>query len=280
MNKLFKRMNFEKLSETLATKEIEWRFNPPTAAWWGGFWERLIGVLKRLLRQTLKQTCLNYEEMLTVLLDCEAIINSRPITFMSENDHDVVPLTPCMFSQEVKEIDVIELDEIERVQFDKRYLYRQRVKDDLRHRFRNEYLGALSNQSTRKPKSNKVINVGNIVLIGSENVKRLNWPLARVKNIIFGKDNNVRLVRLITKNGELIRPVQRIFPLELQQDNNLESQYNDIVIEKLKIKNELRVKSKNVDRYEDDLNLENKTDKIVTTKSGRVVKKPNRLMYV
>ncbi|XP_076384686.1 uncharacterized protein LOC143263817 [Megalopta genalis] len=78
--------NFEEVARVAATKQIEWKFNPPTAAWWGGFWERLIGILKRLLRRTLRKSCLTYEEMLTTLLDCEAIINNRPITFMSERD--------------------------------------------------------------------------------------------------------------------------------------------------------------------------------------------------
>lgn len=65
------------------------------------------------LRRTLKKSCLSYEEMLTVLLDCEAIINSRPITFMSESESEVMPLTPSMFLQEIKEIGVLDLDQIE-----------------------------------------------------------------------------------------------------------------------------------------------------------------------
>lgn len=143
MNNTFKHIDFKELATIVATKQIEWRFNPPTAAWWGGFWERLNGILKRLLRRTLKRSCLNYEEMLTVLVDSEAIINSRPITFMSENDEHIVPLTPAMFLQEIKEIGVLDLDHIESKRLEKRFAYRQRIKDDLRRRFRSEYLGAL-----------------------------------------------------------------------------------------------------------------------------------------
>lgn len=50
---LLRNVDFAKLSKIMSTERIEWKFNPPTAAWWGGFWERLIGVLKRLLRRTL-----------------------------------------------------------------------------------------------------------------------------------------------------------------------------------------------------------------------------------
>ena len=172
LNNMFERLDFKKLSKILATEQVEWKFNPPTAAWWGGFWERLIGILKRLLRRTLKKSCLDYEEMLTILLDCEAVINSRPITFMSDNNHEVVPLTPSMFLQEVKEIGVLDLDRIENCQLDKRYSYRQKIKEDLRQRFRCEYLGALLNRSSKGSNVQK-ISVGDVVFLENESVKRL-----------------------------------------------------------------------------------------------------------
>ncbi|XP_043492371.1 uncharacterized protein LOC122517840 [Polistes fuscatus] len=132
LNNAFKTIDFEKLARTVAIDQIEWKFNPPTAAWWGGFWERLNGILKRLLRRTLRKSSLNYEEMMTVLLDCEAIINSRPITFLSENKQDLVPLTPSMFLQDTKEIGVLDLDRVEKCDFAKRYNYRAKIKEGLR----------------------------------------------------------------------------------------------------------------------------------------------------
>ncbi|XP_033228963.1 uncharacterized protein LOC117180578 [Belonocnema kinseyi] len=71
------RVDLEKVTGDENLQGIEWKFNPPSTPWWEGFWERLIGILKRLLRRTLKKSCLDYVEMLTVLLDCEAIINPR-----------------------------------------------------------------------------------------------------------------------------------------------------------------------------------------------------------
>ena len=52
--------------------------------------------------------------MLTVLLDCESVINSRPITFMSDSHNELMPLTPSMFIQEIKEIGVLDLDNFEK----------------------------------------------------------------------------------------------------------------------------------------------------------------------
>ena len=48
------------------------------------------------------------------------------------------------------------------------------------------------------------------MLIGDQNVKRISWPLAKVIKIFPGKDGKVRVVELKTKNGILLRPVQRL----------------------------------------------------------------------
>ena len=52
--------------------------------------------------------------MLTVLLDCESVINSRPITNMLDSNNELMPLTPSMFIQEIKEIGVLDLDNFEK----------------------------------------------------------------------------------------------------------------------------------------------------------------------
>ncbi|GBN53019.1 hypothetical protein AVEN_189799-1 [Araneus ventricosus] len=54
---------------------------------------------------------------------------------------------------------------------------------------------------------------GDVVLIGSDNTKRLNWPLGRVIELFQGKDNIERVAKLRVANGEIIRPIQRIYPL-------------------------------------------------------------------
>ena len=41
------------LKETLSRKSVEWRFIPKKAPWFGGFWERLIGLTKTTLKKVL-----------------------------------------------------------------------------------------------------------------------------------------------------------------------------------------------------------------------------------
>ena len=127
--------------------------------------------------------------------------------------------------------------------------------------------------SKGKVKISRDIKVGDIVLIGSDNSKRVDWPLARVKELFPGKDGNERVVRLVTTNGEFIRPIQRIFPLELNQDDS-DHQMNKI----------LTTNCKNLPKPNSIICEENhrgKTNdtKVVITRSGRIPRKPNRLEY-
>ncbi|GFT01968.1 integrase catalytic domain-containing protein [Trichonephila clavipes] len=61
--------------------------------------------------------------------------------------------------------------------------------------------------------------MGDIVLIGDDWKKRLQWPLTRVIKLIPGKDGLVRTVKLKTKSCPLTRPIQRVFPLEASGNN-------------------------------------------------------------
>ncbi|GBM93331.1 hypothetical protein AVEN_217333-1 [Araneus ventricosus] len=185
------------------------------APWWGGFWERLIGMLKSILRKVLGKASLQFEELCTVLCDAEGIINSRPLTYLSEDNEDLVALTPAMFLQDVKEIGVPDIDQIDAKRMNKRFFYRQKLCQDLRKRFRIEYLGHLREFS--KICNESKIKEGDIVLIGDSNVKRINWPLGRVIKLYLGKDKKVRLVEIQTKSGSFLRPIQRLFPLEISQ---------------------------------------------------------------
>ena len=72
---------------------IDWRFNVEKAPWWGGVFERMIQSTKRCIRKTIGRARLTYDELLTVLAECEMILNSRPLTYI-ESETSEEPLTP------------------------------------------------------------------------------------------------------------------------------------------------------------------------------------------
>ncbi|KAI5727986.1 hypothetical protein M8J77_009660 [Diaphorina citri] len=207
------KIDWNEVSRYSSTKKIEWRFNPPSGPWWGGFYERLIGMMKQLLKRVLGKSRVTCEELLTMLSDCEAVMNSRPLSYMSEDKSETSFLTPAMFLQDIIENGVPEYDLIQDTDLGKRFKYRQELVQELRKKFRDEYLGQLQPLSVKRV--DKPLQVGEIVLIGDDNIKRVNWPTGIITEIVEGKDGHARVVKLRTAEGTLTRPVQRIFRLEL-----------------------------------------------------------------
>ncbi|XP_068240405.1 uncharacterized protein [Palaemon carinicauda] len=74
---------------------VNWKFITPRALWPGGFYERLVGVLKGCLFKALYHKRVSFEELRTLLVKFRAVINSQPLTYLS-SDLDCKALTPSM----------------------------------------------------------------------------------------------------------------------------------------------------------------------------------------
>lgn len=231
-----KQLNWNEITNKFNIEKIEWRFNPPSSPWWGGWWERLIRMIKELLRRNLGLASLAYEELMTVLCECEAIINSRPLTYISDSFETLQPLTPSMFLQPNINIQVDDLNQIDSKSLNRRVRYILKIRECLKSRFQKEYLSLLVNRSKEKSPKSTSIKVGDVVLIGEDNVKRIKWPLAVVLKMYNGRDGVSRVAKLKTASGELIRPVQRLYSLEISADQiqNCDSEKSDTKRRRLK----------------------------------------------
>ncbi|GJQ78908.1 hypothetical protein Trydic_g77 [Trypoxylus dichotomus] len=79
-----------KVADFLSSEGIEWYFIQLRAPHFGGVWE---AHFKRIVGNSL----LTYEELHTISVQVESILNSRPLTPMSEDMRDVSVLTPGHF---------------------------------------------------------------------------------------------------------------------------------------------------------------------------------------
>ncbi|GFT68870.1 uncharacterized protein NPIL_617771 [Nephila pilipes] len=182
--------------------------------------EELLNAQKIIFRVVQKE-CYSNEETrknlrgLQVFEDEEGILRlkSRLIN-EEESKYFISPIIlPSKHLADIPLNNVSDLDQIEKTNIVLRWRYIQKVRENLKQRFKREYLGFLRSSVTKREDK---INVGDIVLIGTDDKKRLHWLLGRVLELFPGKDGILSLVKLRTEKGNVLRPIQRLYPLELK----------------------------------------------------------------
>ncbi|GFR30699.1 DUF5641 domain-containing protein [Trichonephila clavata] len=118
-----------------------------------------------------------------------------------------------MFLIENRCSDTTDIEELNSRDLRKGMKFRIKLLSNLKQRFKKEYLGELIQKQNDNPMREP--RVGEMDLIGDDNKKRLSWPIAKIIELIPGRDGEIRTVWLKTQHGTVIRSVQRIFPLEV-----------------------------------------------------------------
>lgn len=212
------------LKNFIAIKKIKWRFIVEKSPWWGGFYERLVRCVKRCLKKVLSNARLTYEELLTILIQIEGVLNSRPLTYVDHEGEE--PLTPSHLVIGRRILSILPEPE-DNVQIQarnnavKRGKYLKTVLGHFWKRWSSEYLTQLREHHRPSRRDGPVISIGDVVSVKEDNVKRLNWQIALVDELIKGRDGEVRaaVVRKMDKAGKIARfrrPLQSLYPIELQ----------------------------------------------------------------
>ena len=85
-------MDEERIQNFCAPKEIEWKFQQPSAPHFRVAWERLVQRTKKTLKAILAHSTVSEEVLRTALVVAEGILNSRPITHVSNDAGDIEAL--------------------------------------------------------------------------------------------------------------------------------------------------------------------------------------------
>ena len=85
------------VQQYISTRGITWTFIVEMAPWMGGFYERLVGLVKQSLRKSLGRNLFTLIQLQTLLKEIEAVINSRPLVYVGEDIHSSITLTPAHF---------------------------------------------------------------------------------------------------------------------------------------------------------------------------------------
>ena len=78
----------DRITSNLATLQIEWSFNPPSAPHMGGAWDRLVRSVKVAIQAILHECTPRDEVLCTVFCEAESLVNIRPLTHVPVDSDD------------------------------------------------------------------------------------------------------------------------------------------------------------------------------------------------
>ena len=204
----------EVMNNFCAENNIVWHFNPPYAPFMGGRWEAQIKILKKHLKATIANIILPYEHLNSLLIQIEAIMNSGPISPLSSDPSDIMPLTPSHFliGQSLTSLPSSQ----ERQQEFDLIVNLKLIKERENHfwnRWKKEYLNHLQ-QRHKWFSSIPNVKIGDLVMIKQPS-PILVWKLGRVVRLFMGRDKKCRVVEVLTSKGVYTRPISWISPLPI-----------------------------------------------------------------
>ena len=233
--------NSDTLKEALESQKVTWQFIPKRAPWYGEFWEQLVGLTKQTLKKTLGRTFITLKQLETVVTEIEAILNDRPLTYISSDVTDPVPLTPShlLYGRRVRPIpcpldNPADLDDADFAVGETMIRNRQqKLIQQFWLRWKGEYLTSLRELHKTTGHNKTVIKRGDVVIVHDDKL-RLNWRLAVVEDLIEGKDGLVRAAHIRMDKLKTTRPIVKLYPLEVTDAPTLEDITGDSKVSQFK----------------------------------------------
>ena len=209
----------------LEVADCEWKFIPARSPHFGGFYERLIGVVKSSLRKVLFKRQITFDELLTLVAEIEMKVNNRPLTYIDSELTQCEPLTPShlmygyRLNSNLSDITLEYIsnpDLITEKDLNERFVYLNEIIHKFKTVWKKEYLGSLLDRAqTRKLNNpNGYLKIGDVYLI-HDDCPRSMWKLGKVVELFPGSDGLIRVVKLKTQNGMTTRSINKIYPLEV-----------------------------------------------------------------
>ncbi|XP_058448717.1 uncharacterized protein LOC131428686 [Malaya genurostris] len=214
-------------SKTLAAiftnTTTRWNFNPPSAPHMGGVWERMVRSVKVAVGTILEAPRKPDDETLeTIIIEAEAMINTRPLTYIPLQSADEESLTPNHFllgcSSGVKQLPTSFIDS--KMILRNSWKLAQHIIDGFWRRWLKEYLPVISRRS-KWFENIKDVEVGDLVLV-VDGAVRNQWTRGRVEKVVTGSDGRVRQAWVRTTSGVLRRPVVKLAVLDVLPEAELD----------------------------------------------------------
>jgi hypothetical protein len=219
-----------------AKNRIKWIFITALAPWMGGFYERLVGTVKRALQRTLGKQLLTYSQLQTTVAEIACVVNSRPLVRCNAvDDSSTEALSPAHFLARRARPGLPVISAVE----DEEYLpprrknvaqalllswrQGQRLLNVFWDIWRNEYLAALRERNDSKAQRHTATcgpKIGATVLI-KDSLPRCRWKMGRIKELRQSQDGLCRsAVVSLPQNKQVIRAIRHLYPLEVTDEGD------------------------------------------------------------
>ncbi|GBM17523.1 hypothetical protein AVEN_198026-1 [Araneus ventricosus] len=222
LKKLWKSIRHPTVQNLISSHGIKWKYIVEKGAWWGGFWERHFRTIKTSLRKIVGRSSLSLSELETLFIEIEAMINSRPITYIYDDPSEPSPLIPAHFliGKRLLSLPVTRVSREEligsRNSLIKRHKHQQNLLNHFWYRWRKHYLLSLRSMNICPPTNVPgKFKVNDVVLVHDDRHPRNMWTMGKIIETHPGRDGKIRSCLIKTANGNLRRPVQLLYNLEI-----------------------------------------------------------------
>jgi len=218
LEKCWRVLQADQTQVVLSEKKIQWKFIVERAPWWDGFYEFLVKRVKTPLKKVFAKAMLDAEHLTTVLVEIEAQLNIRPLTYLGADPGDFSVITPVqiLIGRNLQASPMKEAHATEHTSkaITKRFQYHQRLLSGFCRRWSAEYLRSLTPLKKWSDIGHE-IHTGDLVLVSEDHLARGQWQRARVEATHLGRDGLVRSVTLrMPSESVTSRPVQRLHLFE------------------------------------------------------------------
>ncbi|XP_052405908.1 uncharacterized protein LOC127951863 [Carassius gibelio] len=223
LSECFRSMSSD-LRQLLAKQKIDFHFNPPAAPHFGGTWEREIKSVKAALYTVIGVQPISEEVLYTVLLEVEAILNSKPLGYTSSDVVDLDAITPNVLLMgrpdgALPQVVYPKSEGLSR----RRWRHCQVIADHFWARFIRSYLPTLQHRQ-KWHGAPEDLTVGSVVLLIDPQFPRALWPIGRVVAVHCSADGHVRSADIQVKDKVYTRPVARLITLPTIPDTEVDEQ--------------------------------------------------------
>ncbi|XP_073966399.1 uncharacterized protein isoform X2 [Choristoneura fumiferana] len=212
--------------------KIKWRFIPELAPWFGGYYERLVSLVKHCMRRTLQKQLLWDSQLSTITKEIESVINTRPLTCVdNELEHvlkpvDFLQVAGCISLKTANNQPILQGTST-KTNLIQGWRKARILLEEFKEMFQNRYLPSLRERYSHSHKQPRIMSrdipkEGQIVQIKGDNKNREGWKVGKIIDLTKGSDGLVRVAKVKVGDTIFTRSIAHLYPLEVEDNEQQE----------------------------------------------------------